>query len=93
MTVVLAICAIISALSLADFVFSNEVRGCRRRDQIPNMFCQWAIIEFPGLTARKQDAPERAVPQGAPGYVELSRAKMPLFQIYISSGPKKQAAQ
>jgi hypothetical protein len=47
MKVLFAICAIISTLSLGDFVFSNEVGDCFRRDQTPNIFCRWARSHFP----------------------------------------------
>jgi hypothetical protein len=47
MKVFLAICLIISAISFADYVFSNEVNDCFRTDHAAYAFCQWARKEFP----------------------------------------------
>lgn len=47
MKIVLAVCWIVSALSLADCFFSNEVNDCFRTDHAGYAFCHWAKREFP----------------------------------------------
>ena len=47
MKIFLAVCWIVSALSLADCFFSNEVNDCFRTDHAGYAFCHWAKREFP----------------------------------------------